>query len=140
MRIRLFFSAMVVLAMLPALVWAADVVVIANPSVPTASLSKQDVSNIYQGKKSTWDDGSKIVFVVLKGSPAHEQFLKEYVGKTDTQFDTYWKKQVFTGKGTPPQAFDSDQAMADFVARTPGAIGYVPAGVNISNDKTITIK
>jgi ABC-type phosphate transport system substrate-binding protein len=85
-------------------------------------------------------DGSKIVFVVLKGSATHEQFLTDYVGKTDTQFDTFWKKQVFTGKGTPPQAFDSDQAMIDFVAKTAGAIGYVAAGARVANVKTINVQ
>lgn len=140
MRIKLFGVTVILLAMLPALVAAGDVVVIANPSVAASSLSKQDVSNIYQGKKSTWDDGSKIVFVVLKGSAAHDQFLSEYVGKTQAQFDTFWKKQVFTGKGTPPQAFDSDQAMIDFVAKTAGAIGYVAAGANVANVKTITVQ
>ena len=140
MRIKLFVLAMVVLTLLPALAAAGDVVVIVNPSVAASSLSKQDVSNIYQGKKSTWDDGSKIVFVVLKGSAAHEQFLTAYVGKTDTQFDTFWKKQVFTGQGSPPQAFDSDQAMIDFVAKTSGAIGYVSAGAKVANVKTITVQ
>ncbi|MBI5551456.1 MAG: substrate-binding domain-containing protein [Desulfobacterales bacterium] len=140
MRIKLFLLAIVLLALPPSLAAAGDVVVIANPSVATSSLSKQDVSNIYQGKKSTWDDGSKIVFVVLKGSAAHEQFLTEYVGKNDSQFDTFWKKQVFTGKGTPPQAFDSDEAMIDFVAKTAGAIGYVSATAKVANVKTITVQ
>ncbi|MBI5897097.1 MAG: substrate-binding domain-containing protein [Desulfobacterales bacterium] len=140
MRIKLFFLAMVVLTLLPALAAAGDVVVIANPLVGASSLSKQDVGNIYQGKKSTWDDGSKIVFVVLKGSAAHEQFLTEYVGKNDSQFDTFWKKQVFTGQGSPPQAFDSEQAMLDFVAKTAGAIGYVSANAKVANVKTITVQ
>lgn len=140
MRIKLLLWSMVVLAMLPSLVWAGGVVVIGNASVPDASLSKQEVGNIFQGKKTTWDDGSRIVFVVLKGSAAHDQFLKEYVGKTDSQFDTFWKKQMFTGKGTPPQSFDSDQAMIDFVARTAGAIGYVSTNANVANVKTINVQ
>lgn len=45
--------AVVVSAKLPTLVSAADVVVIANAPVPNAGLSKQDVGNIYHGKKTT---------------------------------------------------------------------------------------
>jgi len=51
----------------PALGWAGDVVVIVNPSVPESTLSAKEVKDIYLGKKSTWGNGSKINFVVLKG-------------------------------------------------------------------------
>ncbi len=127
------------MAMLPAVCLAGDVVVIANKSVSDTSLSQKSVSDIYLGKKSTWSDGSKINFVMLKGS-AQDTFLEKYVRKSASQFNTFWKKQVFTGKGSPPKAFDSDSAMISFVAQTPGAIGYVSAGANVANVKTITIE
>jgi len=135
---KILIAFTMLMAMLPAVCLAGDVVVIANESVSDTSLSQKMVSDIYLGKKSTWSDGSKINFVVLKGS-AQETFLEKYVRKTESQFNTFWKKQVFTGKGSPPKSFDSDSAMITFVSRTPGAIGYVSANANVANVKTFTI-
>jgi ABC-type phosphate transport system substrate-binding protein len=118
---------------------ADDVVVIVNPSVSETTLSNKDISNIYLGKKSSWGNGGKIKFVILTGD-IQVNFLKNYVGKTETQYNTFWKKQVFTGKGSPPQEFDSDKAMVEFAAQTIGAIGYVSAGTDVSKVKTITIQ
>lgn len=137
MKIKLIIFIMV-FCIIPGLCFAGDVVVIVNPSVPETALSKKDLCNIYLGKKTSWSDGSKIKFVVLKGD-THASFLKDYVGKTENQFKTFWKKQVFTGKGSPPKEFDSARAMIEYVAQTAGAIGYVPAGTDVSKVKTIII-
>ena len=138
MKIKLivFF---ITFSILPAVCMAEDVVVIANKSVTETTLSKQDLSNIYLGKKSIWNDGGRIRYVVSEGSSL-EAFLKEYVGKTESQFNTFWKKQIFTGKGKPPQRFASDEAMIEYVAKAPGALGYVSAGADVSKVKIITIK
>lgn len=133
-----FIVFVVLLSIIPAVSLAGDVVIIKNKSVSDSTLSKDDLSKIYLGKKSSWSDGSRIRFVVLEGS-THAAFLKNYVGKTESQFNTFWKKQVFTGKGSPPEEFNSDKAMVDFVAQTTGAIGYVSAGTDVSKVKTITI-
>lgn len=137
MKIKLIVF-VVLLSIIPAICMAGDVVVIANKSVSDSTLSKDNLSKIYLGKKSTWSNGSRIRFVVLEGS-THAAFLENYVGKTESQFNTFWKKQVFTGKGSPPEEFNSDKAMVDFVAQTAGAIGYVSAGTDVSRVKTINI-
>ena len=137
MKVR-FIVLVLALWFIPAFCFAGDVVVISNSSVTESTLSKKDVSSIYLGKKSSWSNGSKISFVVLEGE-THEAFLKNYVGKSESQFNTFWKKQVFTGKGTPPRKLDSEKAMVDFVAGTAGAIGYVSSGTDVSNVKIISI-
>lgn len=110
-------------------------VIITNPGNATASVSKDDLDAIYQGKKANWPDGAKIVVVVQEGA-VHESFLKTYVGKTPAQFAATWKKIVFTGKAKAPQECKNDADLIAYVAATPGAIGYVsdaaaPAGVKV---------
>jgi ABC-type phosphate transport system substrate-binding protein len=63
--------------------------------------------------------------VTLKGGPAHEVFLKNHVGEDPEEFRSQWRKVVFTGQGAMPKAFDSESALIEYVAATPGAIGYV---------------
>ena len=137
MKLKLIAFVML-LCIIPGICFAGDIVLIVNPSVPETTLSKNDLGNIYLGKKTSWSDGSKIKFVIQKGD-INSSFVKSFVGKTETQFKIFWKKQVFTGKGSPPKEFDSDQAMVEFVAHTTGAIGYVSAGSDVSKVKTISI-
>ena len=94
-------------------------------------ISKKDLKKILEGKSKTWDDGSPIILVTLKDGccgkdgKAHEAFLKKYARKSAKQFTNYWRKMVFSGQGKMPQAFDSDDELAAFVAANPGSIGYI---------------
>lgn len=106
---------------------AADFVLIANPSVTEASLSKDDVKNILLGTKTRWDSGGNITLAVLTDGAAHDAVIQTFTARTADQFEKYWKKQVFTGKGSAPDSFKTDADMIAFVAQTPGAFGYVTA-------------
>ena len=87
-------------------------------------LSKKEVRSIFLGKRQTWDDGKRMIIASLKAGGTHSQFLKEWVGMTPNQFRTYWRKRVFTGKGTMPTWLASEREQIAFVVKTPGAIGY----------------
>jgi ABC-type phosphate transport system substrate-binding protein len=116
----------------------AEVVVIANKDVSETSMSKDKVKQIFLGKVVKWQDGSRIHFVTLKGD-SHKDFLKEYIGRSEAQYKTYWKKILFTGKGSMPKSFDTEEEMAQYVANTAGAIGYVSTNAATENVATITV-
>ncbi len=113
--------------------------VIGHAKFPAGSLSKGDVEAIFLGKKAKIG-GTKVVLATLKGGDTHKTFLKAYVGKTTSQYRNYWKKLVFTGKAKAPKSFKSEKALAAFVAKTPGAIGYIAAGDAPAGTKAITVK
>jgi len=114
------------LLILSCVLHAQDMVVIVNGQNGVAALSDRDLKNIYLGKKSQWQDGSAIHPVILQEEALHENFLKTFLKRSPTQFDSYWKRMIFTGQGTPPTGMAEQTAVLAFVARTPGAIGYVP--------------
>ncbi len=122
----------------PGMTEASDVVLIVNKEVSDNSLSRDDVKKIFKGKKVKWSDGGNIRFVTLKTS-AHKAFLKAYVRTSPRKYKMYWKKMIFTGRGKMPKSFGSDAAMADYVAATPGAIGYVSSAASAGNCKMIPI-
>jgi ABC-type phosphate transport system substrate-binding protein len=132
--------ASVLMSWLPPPASAADFVVVANKSVPTASLSKAELQAIFLGEKTRWDDGKPIKIVILDEGAAHKSFLQSVVGKTPSQFDSYWKKLIFTGKASAPKAFDAAEKLVVFVEGQSGAIGYVAAGQAGASVKTIFIK
>jgi ABC-type phosphate transport system substrate-binding protein len=140
MNLKLMISGLLaIILLIPNMVIAGDIVIICNKSVAESNLSKQDLKNIYLGKKTTWSDNKKIVFVTQDNSNVSDQFLSEYVNKSSAQFSSYWKEKIFTGQGTPPKSFASDKEMIQFVTQTEGAIGYVTAE-SLDNVKKLTIE
>ncbi|MCW7755141.1 hypothetical protein OOT00_14225 [Desulfobotulus sp. H1] len=116
----------------------ADVLIIANRSVPVATISKSEVERIYRGQMSRWEDGSRINFAVLRGDTM-EGFLSDYVKMSASQFDQHWKRQVFTGRGQMPPAMGRASDMVTYVANTQGAIGFVPEGTRTDEVKVLGI-
>ena len=91
----------------------------------TSVITANDLRAIFTGAQSTLPDGFHVLPVTLKGGPAHEVFLRNYLQETPEEFRTAWRKAVFTGQGAMPRAFESEAALLKFVASTPGAVGYV---------------
>ncbi len=104
---------------------AQDVILVANPNLQISSLSNADVRSIFLGTKTRLADGSHAMPVILKGGPAHEVFLRSHLGLSSEEFRAQWRKAVFTGQGSMPRTFNTEAALIEFVATTPGAVGYV---------------
>jgi hypothetical protein len=119
---------------------AADLKVIANSSVGASSVSTDEIKGVFLATKTSLSDGSHVEPVLLKGGATHEAFLKEYVGKSDSAFETYYRSLVFTGKASMPKALASDADMVAYVAKTKGAVGYVSAAAATEGVKTLQVK
>jgi len=104
---------------------AQDVVLVANKDVQISEIRDADLRAIFTGEKTRFADGSHAVPVTLKGGAVHEVFLKNHIGESPNEFREQWRKAVFTGEGAMPRAFDSESALIEYVAATPGALGYV---------------
>ena len=104
---------------------AQDVVLVANQDVKISQIGDADLRAIFIGTKTKFADGSHAVPVTLKGGPAHEVFLEKHLGVSAGEFRAQWRKAVFTGQGAMPKTFDSEAALIEYVAVTPGAVGYV---------------
>jgi len=119
---------------------AADLKVIANPSVSASSVSADELKGVFLATKTSLSDGSHVEPVLEKGGPVHEAFVKQYLGKTDAALQTYYRSLVFTGKASMPKTLDADAEVVAYVAKTKGAIGYVGAGASTAGVKTLEIK
>ena len=105
--------------------FAQDVTIVANVGVSVSSISNSQLRDIFTGASSRFADGSHAVPVLLKGGAAHEVLLRRHIGDDPAQFRIRWHKALFTGQGSMPKEFASEAALLEFVAATPGAIGYV---------------
>jgi len=135
-----FFTILLVVAFVAATAAAADIKVIANSSVKADSVSGEELKNVFLATKTSLSDGSHVEPVLQKGGAAHETFLKEHVGKTDSALMTYYRSLVFTGKASMPKTLGSDAEVVEYVAKTKGAIGYVGADAAVAGVKTLEVK
>ena len=121
------------------LICAADLKVIANPSVKATQIPPSELKRIFLATDTSLN-GSHVEPVFKKGGPTHEEFLKQYLGKTDAAFNIYYRSLVFTGKAFMPKMLASDAEVAAYVAKTKGAIGYVNAGASAPGTKAIMVR
>jgi ABC-type phosphate transport system substrate-binding protein len=102
--------------------------VVVNKDNKLASMTTDDLTRIFLGKKTLWDSGTRIVPVMPEEESATgELFLSGTLKKSVSQFRAYWKRLLFSGGGAVPKVFRNHDQLLDFVARQPGAIGIVEA-------------
>jgi len=118
---------------------AAGVKVIANSSVSASSISSGEIKDVFLLDKDSLG-GSHVEPVLAKGGPAHEAFLKEYLGKNDAVLQAFYRSLVFTGKASMPKTLGSDAEVVAYVAKTKGAVGYVSGDASTAGVKTLEVK
>ena len=116
------------------------ILIIAHNSVTSDEIKAIDLERIYLGKRTRWQDDSTVVPAMLKGGDLHEEFVMTYLDRTPSRFVTYWRQAVFTGKGVPPRSFADEAALREFVARTPGAVGYLRATGSVAGVKVLQVR
>jgi len=118
---------------------AAGVKVIANSSVAESAISSGDLKAVFLLDKDSLG-GGHVQPVLSKGGPAHEAFLKDYIGRNDSALQAFYRSLVFTGKASMPKALGSDAEVVAYVAKTKGAIGYVSSDASTEGVKSLQVK
>ena len=104
----------------------AGVAVVVNPGNAMTEISVKDAQRLYLGKTSKFPGGGKAAVIDQSGGQAARAvFYDKVVGKTESQAKSYWSKQIFTGKGTPPEQIGGDAEVKAKVGANPQAIGYI---------------
>jgi ABC-type phosphate transport system substrate-binding protein len=119
---------------------AAELKLIANESVSATEISSDDVKGVFLLTKTSLKEGGHVEPVLEKGGSVHEAFLRDYVGKSDSALQTYYRSLAFTGKGSIPKQVASDADVVAYVAKTKGAIGYVAPETATSGVKVLKVK
>lgn len=100
-------------------------VVVVNNANPETLLKQALVKKIFLGKKSFWQDGHKITVLLQTEKDLHRNFTTTILDKTARQFKMYWRRELYSGTGIPPQQFSDDEAIKEEIAANPRAIGYI---------------
>jgi ABC-type phosphate transport system substrate-binding protein len=119
---------------------SAQVLVIVNPGVSASNVSRTEIHDIFTGTSSTLKGGGQVIPVLLKPGPTHDRFLSLYIGKSDSGFRAGWRSILFSGQGVMPKTLESDAAVVQYVAHTPGAIGYIAPVTPHDGVKILTVR
>ncbi len=99
--------------------------VIVNPQVKGTQIPWASLSSIFLGRAPKWADGSEVrpVDQSLR-SPLRVAFSNDVHMQGLMEIQVYWQREIAKGR-VPPPVKSSDEAVVEYVASTPGAIGYV---------------
>ncbi|MEW6984481.1 phosphate ABC transporter substrate-binding protein [Colwelliaceae bacterium 6471] len=115
----------------------AEIAIIVNQANSDA-VDKVAIKKIYTGKTKSFPSGGSVVAINQSGNnEITAEFNKKLLNKSSSQLKAYWSKQLFTGKGTPPQEIASDAEVLKLVAANPAYIGYVNSSAVTDDVKVV---
>jgi ABC-type phosphate transport system substrate-binding protein len=111
-----------------ALTAQAEIVAVVSEKSGIASLSRNQMMDIFLGKVARFPNGVLAVPIdQMEGSAAREAFYARYAGKSPAQVKAHWSKIIFTGRGQPPKTVKDNIEIKKQLALNPNAIGYIDA-------------
>jgi hypothetical protein len=99
--------------------------VIAHSGVGVNEISLDDLRAVFLGTRTSLKHAGPVRPVLGQDHTSLRRFASTYLGKSIPALETYYRGLIFTGKGTLPVGFASEEEVMAYVARTPGAIGFV---------------
>lgn len=122
---------MLYLAILYASAWAADMTVVVGPQVPVTTASQSTLRAVFAMRMMRWPNGQPVTVVTLPSdSPLTQRFVTEVLDMLPYQLQRQWDQRVYAGLGSGPVVEPTPAAVAARVARTPGAIAFLPVAYN----------
>ena len=84
-------------------------------------LATADVRDVYLGEKQFLNT---VRLVPVDNLAAQSDFLEKVLKMNGTKYSTTWAKKSFRDGINPPAVMANDDAVLEFVRRTPGSCGY----------------
>lgn len=105
---------------------AKSIAVIVHAENPTDTLSKKQLIDLYMGRYVAFTDNQTArPFDTVMPENLRTLFYKRLVNMSLSRVNAYWSRVRFTGRATPPEIQQNEQAVLESVANNPSAIGYV---------------
>ncbi|MDA3915024.1 hypothetical protein [Oleiagrimonas sp.] len=108
-----------------------QIAIIVSRHTPVTTIDNNLLRSVFL--KKIFLDPANHVYVPVNLKPdskLRRDFTLAVIHMDEPQLQSYWNRQYFQGI-SPPFVLGSQTAVVDFVAKTPGAIGYVrPCYVN----------
>lgn len=120
---------------------SAEVLVVVSAEAPFTRLTSSDLRDIYLGRRTLIVNGVQVVPLDLtEGTAARSEFYTQYTGQTPAQIKAHWARQIFTGRGQPPQALANSRAVVERLVGDAKALGYIEPSFLDERLRVVTIE
>jgi ABC-type phosphate transport system substrate-binding protein len=140
---------MIVLIALSIAIWGSLAVAEENPTFkvivhatnPAQQLTKQELSQLFLKKVKQWKESNDAVLPVdlVDNSPIRQNFSETIHGRDVASIKAYWQKQIFSGRGVPPEEKKSDEEVLKYVSENPGAVGYISEATSLEAYQNVKV-
>lgn len=117
---------------------AIDVLVPASNTTP--SLSADQLAHLFTGSREAWNGGAVVAFNLPPRDPLRVEFDRVVLHMTPEEVGRYWIDQRIRGGARPPRQVEDSRLVPKLVARFPGGIGYVAAGMPTPADVRVVAR
>ncbi|MEA2118422.1 phosphate ABC transporter substrate-binding protein [Halovibrio sp. HP20-50] len=119
----------------------AEVLVVVSAEAPFTRLTRSDLRDIYLGRRTLIASGVQVEPLdQVEGTAARSEFYFHYTGQTPAQIKAHWAKQIFTGRGQPPQTLTNSRAMVERLVSDAKALGYIDPSFLDERLRVVTIE
>ncbi len=115
--------------MLPFWVQASDYVIGVNHSNELETVTKSELKAIFLGDQFFWKNGKKVLPARVETDASFKAFLTDVVEMSIDNFNTYWRRRLFSGKALPPKKFSQLTLLVEYLSKETYAVSPLPPGV-----------
>jgi ABC-type phosphate transport system substrate-binding protein len=118
-----------------------DFRLIVHPSNSQRAADRSFLADAFLKKTTRWEGGETIRPVDLRPAATPRKIFTERVLKRSVgAVRSYWQQRIFSGRDVPPPELDSDDEVLAFVAKYPGAVGYVSGAAKLKGVKELAVR
>lgn len=115
--------------------------VIVHESNGLNEASGTTISRLFLKKQTQWPDGLPVRPIDLPlGSPVREAFTSTVHRRSVSGVESYWQRQIFSGRDIPPPTADDEEEVLSYVRAHVGAIGYVSTKARLDGVKALQVE
>lgn len=116
--------------------YAENVIVVSSKSA-VASLSKDQVADIYLGNVKEFPGGGQALPLLPSSGGTRTEFFEKVLGKNEAQAKAIWSRLVFSGKGSAPRDVADSAETIKLIAANPNCIGVIEKSAVNSSVKVV---
>jgi ABC-type phosphate transport system substrate-binding protein len=118
-----------------------DFRLIVHASNPQRAADRAFLADAFLKKTTRWEGGETIRPVDLRpAATPRKSFTERVLKRSVGAVRSYWQQRIFSGRDVPPPELDSDDEVLVFVAKYPGAVGYVSGAAKLKGVKELAVK
>lgn len=117
-----------------------DFRVIVNANNTVSGVEREFAADVFLKKVTRWSGGDATKPVDLRSdNPVRRRFSENVLKRSVGAVRSYWQQRIFSGRDVPPPELETDEAVVAYVARYPGAIGYVSGSTKLTGVRELAI-